>query len=74
MAPQNFMTLAECYRRPSDWLRWLLCWPINLYRLLASRIGNRYRNVRSRHLFRHFVDAGALIEITARTAEVRFGK
>jgi hypothetical protein len=46
----------------------------SLYRLLAVRIGNRYKVAKSRHLFRDFVDASAEISITEGEIVVRFQK
>ena len=46
----------------------------SLYRLLSSRIGNRYQNAKSRHIFRDFVDATGNITITENEVLVRFQK
>jgi len=46
----------------------------SLYRLLACQIGNGYQSVKSRHLFRDFVDATAQITITREEILVRFQK
>jgi hypothetical protein len=46
----------------------------SLYRLLAVRIGNGYEVVKSRHLFRDFIDASAEISITEREIVVQFQK
>ena len=46
----------------------------SLYRYLGQRIGNGYETVKSRHLFRDFIDATAQIEIDAQTIEVHFQK
>jgi hypothetical protein len=46
----------------------------SLYRYLGQRIGNGYATVKSRHLFRDFVDATAHIEIDARAVSVHFQK
>ena len=46
----------------------------SLYRLLAARIANGYRNAKSRHLFRDFVDATASVAIDERAVHVRFQK
>jgi hypothetical protein len=46
----------------------------SLYRLLAQRIGNGYETAKSRHLFRDFVDATALITIAEEEIVVRFPK
>jgi hypothetical protein len=44
----------------------------SLYRLLGAQIGNGYEVVKSRHLFRDFVDASAAVTIDKRSVEVRF--
>jgi hypothetical protein len=46
----------------------------SLYRYLGQRIGNGYATVKSRHLFRDFIDATALIEIDERAVWVNFQK
>jgi hypothetical protein len=46
----------------------------SLYRLLAVRIGNGYEVAKSRHLFRDFIDASAVISITEREIAVQFQK
>jgi hypothetical protein len=46
----------------------------SLYRLLGSKIGNGYETAKSRHIFRDFVDATALIGIDERNIVVRFQK
>jgi hypothetical protein len=46
----------------------------SLYRLLAERIGQGYEQVKSRHLFRDFIDASAAITITEDRIEVKFQK
>jgi hypothetical protein len=46
----------------------------SLYRLLADRIGNGYAHAKSRHLFRDFIDATALITLTGSETIVRFQK
>jgi hypothetical protein len=46
----------------------------SLYRLFAIRIGNGHEKVKSRQLFRDFIDATAYIRITERNIEVRFQK
>jgi transposase len=46
----------------------------SLYRLLACRLGNGYDKAKARHLFADFIDAAALIRISARAIEVRFQK
>ena len=46
----------------------------SLYRYLGQRISNGYEAVKSRHLFRDFVDATARIDIDAEAIWVRFQK
>ncbi len=46
----------------------------SLYRLLALKITNGYERVKSRHLFRDFVDATAYISITKKDITVKFQK
>jgi len=46
----------------------------SLYRLLGTKIGNGYQNAKSRHLFRDFVDATALVSISEQNIEVKFQK
>ena len=46
----------------------------SLYRMLASHLSNGYENAKSRHLFAHFVDASAMIDIGARDISVHFQK
>jgi hypothetical protein len=46
----------------------------SLYRLLGTRIGNGYEVAKSRHLFRDFVDATAVIRVTDKEVIVRFQK
>ncbi len=46
----------------------------SLYRYLGQRIGNGYEAAKSRHLFRDFIDATALIEIDERSINVNFQK
>ena len=46
----------------------------SLYRLLARKVKNGYQRARSRHLFRDFVDATALVTIEESAIEVRFQK
>jgi hypothetical protein len=46
----------------------------SLYRYLGQRIGNGYATVKSRHLFRDFIDATAVIEIDERAVWVNFQK
>jgi hypothetical protein len=45
-----------------------------LYRLVASRIAHGYERAKSRHLFRDFVDASALVHISADEISVRYQK
>lgn len=45
-----------------------------LYRLLASKIAHGYERAKSRHLFRDFVDATALVHISADKISVRYQK
>jgi len=46
----------------------------SLYRLLTRKLQNGHQQARSRHLFRDFVDATALVTIEASAIEVRFQK
>jgi hypothetical protein len=46
----------------------------SLYRYLAQRIGNGYETVKSRHLFRDFIDATATVEIDRGSVWVHFQK
>jgi hypothetical protein len=46
----------------------------SLYHLLAGRIGRGYEQAKSRHLFRDFVDATAMITITGSEVVVRYHK
>lgn len=46
----------------------------SLYRHLGQRIGNGYQTVKSRHLFRDFIDATATIDIDERAINVRYQK
>jgi hypothetical protein len=46
----------------------------SLYRLLGAHVGNGYATAKSRHLFRHFVDAVGHVTITEREIVVRFQK
>jgi hypothetical protein len=46
----------------------------SLYRLFASKIANRYRNAKSRHIFRDFIDATATVIIDQKDITVRFQK
>lgn len=44
----------------------------SLYRLLGERIGQGYEVAKSRHLFRDFIDATAVIRVTDQEVVVRF--
>jgi hypothetical protein len=44
----------------------------SLYRLLGRQIGNGYEVAKSRHLFRDFIDATAVLRVTDKQIEVRF--
>jgi hypothetical protein len=46
----------------------------SLYRLLGARLGNGYQTAKSRHLFRDFVNATALIRLTETEVCVHFQK
>jgi hypothetical protein len=46
----------------------------SLYRLLAANIGNGYQTAKSRHIFRDFVDATALVSIDEQNIQVKFQK
>lgn len=46
----------------------------SLYRLLGEKIGNGYATAQSRHIFRDFVDATALVTVGTTDIEVRFQK
>ena len=46
----------------------------SLYRYLSQRIGNGYQTVKSRHMFRDFIDATARIDIDTEAIWVRFQK
>jgi len=46
----------------------------SLYRLFGTKIGNGYQTAKSRHLFRDFVDATALVTLSEREILVRFQK
>jgi len=45
-----------------------------LYRRLATKIGNGYARAKSRHLFRDFVDATAMISISRQEISVQYQK
>lgn len=44
----------------------------SLYRLLGQRLGNGYEVAKSRHLFRDFIDATAMIRVTEKEIVVRY--
>ncbi len=46
----------------------------SLYRLLASRIGDGYETAKSRHVFRDFIDASAIVLVGEGDIVVRFQK
>ena len=46
----------------------------SLYRLLAMNIGNGYQTAKSRHIFRDFIDATALVTIGAQNIQIKFQK
>jgi hypothetical protein len=46
----------------------------SLYRILGERIGKGYETAKSRHIFRDFVNAVALITLTDKEIQVRFQK
>jgi len=46
----------------------------SLYRLLGSRIGRGYQTAKSRHIFRDFVEATAIVEIDEKMIHVQFQK
>jgi len=46
----------------------------SLYRLLGSKLGNRYQKAKSRHIFRDFIDATATLVITPKEIMVQFQK
>ena len=46
----------------------------SLYRLLADRIGQGYQRTKSRHLFRDFVNATAVVHIQPEDIQVKFHK
>lgn len=46
----------------------------SLYRHLGQQIGNGYETVKSRHLFRDFIDATAHIDIGSGCVDVYFQK
>lgn len=46
----------------------------SLYRMLGGRIGGPYAVAESRHIFRDFVEASALVTVSEGEVQVRFGK
>lgn len=46
----------------------------SLYRLFGTQIGNGYKTAKSRHIFRHFIDATATVSVTDSEIAVRFQK
>ena len=46
----------------------------SLYRLLGAKIGSGYQSAKSRHIFRDFIDAAALVTISSDEILVRFHK
>jgi hypothetical protein len=46
----------------------------SLYRLLGAGIGRGYETARSNHIFRDFIDATAIIDLTENEAVVKFQK
>jgi transposase len=46
----------------------------SLYRLLGAKIGHGYERAESRHLFRNFIDATAIVDIDAKHIHVQFQK
>jgi hypothetical protein len=46
----------------------------SLYRLLGAKLGNGYERVKSRHIFRDFIDATATLLISEKDILVRFQK
>ena len=46
----------------------------SLYRLFGSKIGNGYKNAKSRHIFRDFIDATATLVISEKEILVHFQK
>jgi hypothetical protein len=44
----------------------------SLYRMLAAQIGNGYQRAKSRHIFRDFIDATALIDIGEHHIHIKF--
>lgn len=46
----------------------------SLYRLFGSKVGNGYQKAKSRHIFRDFIDATAVLRIEEKELIVRFQK
>jgi len=46
----------------------------SLYRMLGEQIGNGYTTAKSRHLFRDFINAVAVVTLTEKDIQVRFQK
>jgi hypothetical protein len=46
----------------------------SLYRLLGANIGNGYQTAKSRHIFRDFIDATAVVTVDEQHIQVRFQK
>ena len=46
----------------------------SLYRLLGAKIGREYTTAKSRHIFRDFIDATAVVTLTGQEVQVRFQK
>lgn len=46
----------------------------SLYRLLGAQIGNGYQTAKSRHIFRDFIDATALVTIDEQHVQIKFQK
>ena len=46
----------------------------SLYRLLGIQLGHGYEKAKSRHIFRDFIEASALVTVTRSSVDVRFQK
>src|SRR6266545_1530956 len=46
----------------------------SLYRLLGANIGNGYQTAKSRHIFRDFIDATAVVTIDEQNVQIKFQK
>jgi hypothetical protein len=46
----------------------------SLYRLLGCQLGHGYETAKSRHIFRDFIDASAVVTVTDAAVDVRFQK